>query len=306
MDREKTKNLIKNHSFVINDQVRFFPSRRIMEHMKTGTKVKLHVPASRCLDKLLQKQGSVVSQYELIQCGWGRKRETAVSSNTFYQCILHLRKNLAQMELIDVIETIPRHGIMFNDSVSVSIIQEDPLPFTNNETNPFKENQSEKSVENPSLSESNEALLENEDNSLSSSLSLPKASSEPHIVIAEKEKSKKLILYIPITILVLMNLSLYLKFAYINFTEDNIFDSYIKLPFNGCSIYAVDNRYSVNEIKNIMNSAGLSCSTKDTNFFTVSPMKSRINIIHCATHNKKKQNCRSVTIVDQSKEDHEI
>lgn len=305
MDREKTNNLKKNHAFFINDQVRFFPSRRVIENVKTGTKVKLHVPASHCLDKLLQNQGSVVSQYDLIQCGWGTKRETAVSSNTFYQCILHLRKNLAQMELLDVIETIPRHGIMFNDSVSVVVTPEESQAIKRNEISKKSEILAEKSMAVSSLSDTAESLPANKDYSLHSTVTISNTSSDLLMPDANKER-KTAIPYFPVTILLLLTLLVYLNFAYLNFSKENLFESYIKLPSRDCSIYAVDKRYSADEIKNIMNSVGLSCSNKGTDFFTASPMRSRLNIIHCATYEKKKQDCRSVTIVDESKEDHEI
>lgn len=118
-----------NHNFIINGRVKFIPFRRIIEDMNTGTKIKLHVPASLCLDRLLNNQGRLVSQDELILYAWGLKRESTVSSNTFYQCILHLRRKLAQLELCDVIETVPRHGIIFNNSVSVLITQDTPRYF---------------------------------------------------------------------------------------------------------------------------------------------------------------------------------
>lgn len=55
-----------NHNFIINGRVKFIPFRRIIEDMNTGTKIKLHVPASLCLDRLLNNQGRLVSQDELI------------------------------------------------------------------------------------------------------------------------------------------------------------------------------------------------------------------------------------------------
>jgi DNA-binding winged helix-turn-helix (wHTH) protein len=87
--------------------------------------IKLHLPASCCLEKLLRHQGEIVSQEELILCGWGSKRNAGVSHNTYYQCILHLRKSLAALGFSDVIDTVPRHGLRFNNSVKVAYLYPD-------------------------------------------------------------------------------------------------------------------------------------------------------------------------------------
>ncbi|PLC35751.1 hypothetical protein C0Q87_21420 [Klebsiella aerogenes] len=302
MDNETTNSSINNHDFIINGHVRFIPFRRIIEDMNTGTKIKLHVPASLCLDRLLNNQGRLVSQDELILCAWGLKRESTVSSNTFYQCILHLRRKLAQMGLFDVIETVPRHGIIFNNSVSVSISRGEPLSLPIDESNQTQEKNSETNVETSQLNDTDENPCINEDESLLSSIDLTDASRSPSIFMVPQKRSLAGMSYTSISIIILLTLMVILGFIYITFNKNNVFDYYIKLPSNNCFIYSTDNRYSTEEITSILENAGLSCLNKENIFFTASPLQSKINIIHCSTHNKKQQNCRSVTIVSELKE----
>ncbi len=82
-------------SYIIGEDVVFTPSQRMIVDRLNSKEVKLHVPASCCLEILLNNQGKIVSQDQLILCGWGEKRNAGVSPNTYYQCILHLRKSLA-------------------------------------------------------------------------------------------------------------------------------------------------------------------------------------------------------------------
>lgn len=77
-------------SYIIGEDVVFTPSQRMIVDRLNSKEVKLHVPASCCLEILLNNQGKIVSQDQLILCGWGEKRNAGVSPNTYYQCILHL------------------------------------------------------------------------------------------------------------------------------------------------------------------------------------------------------------------------
>ncbi|WP_072052747.1 winged helix-turn-helix domain-containing protein [Pantoea anthophila] len=298
MNTEKTNRLKTNYTFIINGHIKFVPSRRIIEDMKTGTKIKLYVPASLCLDKLIKNQGRVVSQHELIQCGWGEKRESTVSSNTFYQCILHLRKNFSQMGLCDVIETVPRHGIIFNESFNVSMTQSEPPQPGSNQT---EEAENEKHIELAEYCDENADRSMNEGELLSSSEKPSDKPSEPLIAVANKKGWLEGYLYVSIMISLLVSLFVTIGFAPFRLNKGDIFDSYIKLKSGKCSIYANDKQYSAIEINDIINSVGLSCLNNDVVFFTKSPMQSRLNIIHCTSYTQKNQNCRSVTIINESK-----
>ncbi|HBR6965628.1 TPA: winged helix-turn-helix domain-containing protein [Klebsiella aerogenes] len=292
-----------NHNFIINGRVKFIPFRRIIEDMNTGTKIKLHVPASLCLDRLLNNQGRLVSQDELILYAWGLKRESTVSSNTFYQCILHLRRKLAQLELCDVIETVPRHGIIFNNSVSVLITQDTPPVFQlDDEGYQTPEDAAEKDIELLLPVEIDRKQITNE---MPSPLSPEKGSDTSltsTIRMVEKDRLRIRPRYVLFTSAILLILIAVLGFMYITFTNDNVFKSYNQLSYTNCFIYTIDKQYSENEIKNIMKSVGLPCFNKESVFFTVSSMQSKLNIINCATYNKKQQNCRSVTIARELEE----
>ncbi|EIW9477622.1 MULTISPECIES: winged helix-turn-helix domain-containing protein [Klebsiella] len=302
MIEEKESGSKNNHYFIINGRVKFIPFRRTIEDMNTGTKLKLHVPASLCLDRLLKNQGRLVSQDELILYAWGLKRESTVSSNTFYQCILHLRRKLAQLELCDVIETVPRHGIIFNNSVSVLITQDTPPAFQLNESNQTPEGTAEKDIEPvPSVEIGKKHFTEEIPVSLPPEFGSDMVLTST-IQVAKKNRLQIKTRYVLFTGAILLILITVLGFIYISFTNDNIFKSYNQLSSTNCFIYTIGDQYSENEIKNIMKSVGLPCFNKENVFFTVSPMQSKINIINCATYNKKQQDCRSVTIARELEE----
>jgi DNA-binding winged helix-turn-helix (wHTH) protein len=95
----------------LNSAIVFSPEEAMLKHEITNTCVKLQRPASRCFELLLQRQGTLVSQKELIAYGWGEERSRYLTPNAFYQSIHHLRQSLAQVELTDIIYTVSRQGI---------------------------------------------------------------------------------------------------------------------------------------------------------------------------------------------------
>lgn len=110
--------------YLIDGKIIFNPSEQSLFHIETLT-IKIMKPTeSRCLLLLLEKQGVVVSQNEAMAYSWGEKHRE-ISFNTFYQCILVLRKTFAQLDASgSVITTIPRKGVMVDESVSVEIMSE--------------------------------------------------------------------------------------------------------------------------------------------------------------------------------------
>lgn len=270
---------------LIGGCVEFTPYNRILKNTKTNKKLKLHVPASLCFERLLSNQGSVVPQDTLILCGWGEKN-TAVSSNTYYQCILHLRKNLALVGLDNVIETVPRHGIMFNHNAEIifnTITEEKEKPtFGNYARESDDENKPAYHL-------------------VSTKIPVQEESNDGYFASTAEEKNtgsgKKLALAI---IAGVFAVALPLIFMHLHSTDD-INDKYIKLASDKCTIFATDNRFSATEIKGLMDKAGLQCLNKETVFFTTSPMQSRLNFIYCTVYDKNQQNCRSVTLIGKIK-----
>mgnify|MGYP000565387613 CR=1 FL=1 len=111
-----------SYYYLIGDCIEFRPEDNLLHSRLNGEKITLFVAASRCLQLLLNQQGKLVSQKDLIEAGW-QKNGMGVSSNTFYQNILILRKGfkLAGYEQT-VIKTVPRQGLTIPSAVHVGKI----------------------------------------------------------------------------------------------------------------------------------------------------------------------------------------
>ncbi|HFV9295671.1 TPA: transcriptional regulator [Serratia fonticola] len=111
-----------DHYYLIGDCIEFRPEDNLLHSRFNGEKITLFVAASRCLQLLLNQQGKLVSQKDLIETGW-QKNGMGVSNNTFYQNILILRKGfkLAGYEQT-VIKTVPRQGLTIPSAVHVEKI----------------------------------------------------------------------------------------------------------------------------------------------------------------------------------------
>lgn len=116
--------------YLIGNSIEFRPEENLLYSRKNGERITLFVAASRCLQLLLNQHGELVSQQELFNTGWN-KSGISVSSNTFYQNILTLRKGfkLAGCDQ-KVIRTVPRQGLTIPLSVAVEKIagEAPPLP----------------------------------------------------------------------------------------------------------------------------------------------------------------------------------
>lgn len=104
---------------ILNEVVRFSPSAASLTNMNSSEQVRLQQPACRCLVYLLNHQGALVSQNELIACGWGEERSRYITPNAFYQSMHHLRNCLSTAGLGDILYTVSRQGIGVASDVSI-------------------------------------------------------------------------------------------------------------------------------------------------------------------------------------------
>jgi|GEM_PF-5648732 len=105
--------------FRIEGAVDFNPARGILSTINGEVEVPLLSAASSILLLLIHSHGQLVKQDDLIHEGWGR-HGLHVSSNTFYQNILILRKGLRECGLnIQVIKTLPKKGLTIPLSISI-------------------------------------------------------------------------------------------------------------------------------------------------------------------------------------------
>lgn len=101
--------------FLIDNSVKFYHENHILINKETDITINMQVAASRCLITLIKNQGKVVSQKELIELGWENLAQN-VTTNTFYQTMLHLRRALIQSGCDkDLVKTVNRRGVVISD-----------------------------------------------------------------------------------------------------------------------------------------------------------------------------------------------
>lgn len=113
-----------NISYLIENKIIFTPATQCLAQAdRPEQPIKLKQSASLCLLLLIQHQGNVVPQSELLAFGWGQNHRQ-VSFNAFYQSILSLRKSLLQLELEQpLITTIPRKGLIIKEESDIQQIE---------------------------------------------------------------------------------------------------------------------------------------------------------------------------------------
>ncbi|VDR30098.1 Transcriptional regulatory protein, C terminal [Raoultella terrigena] len=294
-------------SFIIGERAAFVPSRRVIVDRLNAKEIKLHLPASCCLEKLLRHQGEIVSQEELILCGWGSKRNAGVSHNTYYQCILHLRKSLAIIGFSDVIDTVPRHGLRFNNSVKVAYLYPDEdieLQIDNSvKIDPDgKETLALSNItgEIPALAEVDDTLAVF--NRTAEVLHAPAGDESKPASNSQNSGSNngnKWLRHAGIALIAAMAGLMMLNYR--PGAGGDAFSDYIKISSDGCTLFSANRTYSSSEIKAILGTLGLSCTNNEVVYFTASPMNTRLNLMYCLAYDKNNQNCRSLTVMKNMK-----
>ncbi|HEY1844329.1 MAG TPA: hypothetical protein VGH05_05655 [Buttiauxella sp.] len=114
------------HHYVINDDLVFYPHKRIIHCISTKKKTVLHTSGSLCLKLIVDKKGHTVTQAEIMDIGWGNR---VVTQASYYQCLVNLRKQILDTGFTEnVVVTVPREGIRLNDELKVKIVSPAPSP----------------------------------------------------------------------------------------------------------------------------------------------------------------------------------
>lgn len=100
-----------NH-YIINNTFEFHPATSTIRDLNDPTNVVvLNSPAGRCLLLLINRQGNIVTQHDVMDTVW-EQSGMQVSPNTYYQNISILRKGLKKIGIgEELIVTIPRIGL---------------------------------------------------------------------------------------------------------------------------------------------------------------------------------------------------
>ncbi|WP_312624876.1 winged helix-turn-helix domain-containing protein [Scandinavium sp.] len=108
-----------NH-YIINNTLEFHPATSTLRDLHDPNNVVvLNYPASRCLLLLINRQGNIVTQHEVMDIVW-EQSGMQVSLNTYYQNISILRKGLKKLGVVEnLIVTIPRIGLTLASGTQV-------------------------------------------------------------------------------------------------------------------------------------------------------------------------------------------
>lgn len=109
--------------FEISQSVIFSPPDGTLRRAQDDTDViKLPLPASRLLEELLMHHGEICEREFLLTEVWDRQGLTGSNGNLNHY-ISVLRKHFSELDVDDVIETIPRVGFRFSRNISLQEIE---------------------------------------------------------------------------------------------------------------------------------------------------------------------------------------
>lgn len=107
--------------YLLNRHVQFWPEEHKLVGLRAGRYEHiLNVPASRCLELLIERAPALVPQHDFYEYVWGEEGKE-VSVRTLYQNIALLRKGLRTVdpELESAIVTLPKKGFQLSESLSI-------------------------------------------------------------------------------------------------------------------------------------------------------------------------------------------
>lgn len=124
-DEKKASGII---SYRIENTIDFFPSLHIVRNINTGEESTLFMPASRCLVALIERQGQVINQKELMNAGW-ESVGMSVSPNAYYQNISNIRRAFkivsdSDKNFPELLTTIKRSGLLIDEKISILVNNE--------------------------------------------------------------------------------------------------------------------------------------------------------------------------------------
>lgn len=117
--------------YLLNQYVQFWPAEHKLVGLREGRfEHVLNVPASRCLELMIERMPQWVPQNDFYEYVWGEEGK-AVSVRTLYQNIALLRKGLRAVdsEMESAILTLPKKGFQLSENLSIQYVEEaQPMP----------------------------------------------------------------------------------------------------------------------------------------------------------------------------------
>lgn len=107
-------------NYIIDNEVFFFYKEKKLCSRKNNTVVSVPGTSTRCLVLLLEKQGEIVTQTELMIAGWGDDAIRHVSNAAYYQSFVILRRLFKELGYNrSPLITVRGRGIRFDKHVRV-------------------------------------------------------------------------------------------------------------------------------------------------------------------------------------------
>jgi len=114
--------------YVIDNEIVFFPEKRRLLSLKNSSSFSMHGTSARCLDLLLERQGKIVTQSELMIAGWGEDAIRTISHAAYYQCFVSLRRAFKELGYNkQLFATVRGQGIRFNSYIEITVKEESSL-----------------------------------------------------------------------------------------------------------------------------------------------------------------------------------
>lgn len=119
---------MNNNGYLIDNEIIFIPSERSITSKTSNLTQTLHTPAVRCLQLLLEDK-KTVPQNMLYKAGWGEDALKKVSTATYYQCFVNLRKQIREIGYNnELLITVPKEGIRINETIEITAFAPSPEP----------------------------------------------------------------------------------------------------------------------------------------------------------------------------------
>lgn len=257
----------KDKIFTIDNIVIFDPHARSLFNQQTNTSNTLHATCTRCLVHLLEQRGNIVSYDDLLSVIWPENHKN-ISYNTFYQCILNLRKAFVHIGYSNkFIITVPKKGLCIASETDVQKTERslyDSTPVV--ATALHDEEQSNESDE-----EHDDELCE---------ILVEGKNKKTIAAVHNTDKKNKIIC----AVLAMFFVS---SLAYLySLLNDDYFSDYTEYTLidNKCSIYIDPDTFDKDRIDSILKSENAICKSKSIIYLTAPTNISRVSALVC---NKK-------------------
>lgn len=126
---------------IIDNEIVFFPEEKKLSSLRNGKSIIIFSTGARCLEHLIDKQGIIVSQKELISVGWVEDDAyKTVSQATYYQCLTDLRKNFKDLGYDKpLINTVRGQGVRINADIMMTSTADESAVTGAEQTPPFSQ-----------------------------------------------------------------------------------------------------------------------------------------------------------------------